>query len=95
MIAFAMGFFCRYQQAFIPTITIPGPVPSGVSHLLSSSGIGGVRGRSVLALVPEMLRQTKEYEPVVYAVILILVMFLLPGGLITLPAWIRGKIKRG
>ncbi len=61
----------------------------------TGSVLGPVLGTFFMTLVPEMLRQTKEYEPVVYAVILILVMFLLPGGLITLPARIRGKIKKG
>jgi ABC-type branched-subunit amino acid transport system permease subunit len=44
-----------------------------------------------MILVPELLRGAKEYEPVVYAAILILVMFLLPGGLVTLPARLMGK----
>jgi ABC-type branched-subunit amino acid transport system permease subunit len=44
-------------------------------------------------LVPEFLRVAREYEPVVYAIILILVMFLLPGGLITLPARLLGQKK--
>jgi hypothetical protein len=37
------------------------------------------------------LRVARELEPVIYAVILIAVMFLLPGGLISLPARLRGK----
>lgn len=58
-------------------------------------GVGGVFGPLLgsffMTLVPEFLRETKEYEPVIYAVILILVMFLLPGGLITLPARLGRK----
>ena len=46
-----------------------------------------------MTLVPELLRVARELEPVIYAVILIAVMFLLPGGLITLPDRLRGKKK--
>jgi ABC-type branched-subunit amino acid transport system permease subunit len=44
-----------------------------------------------MTLVPELLRVARELEPVIYAVILIAVMFLLPGGLVSLPARLRGK----
>ena len=54
---------------------------------------GPLLGSFFLTLVPEFLRVAREYEPVVYAIILILVMFLLPGGLITLPARLLGQKK--
>jgi len=57
----------------------------------AGSVLGPPLGSFFLTLVPELLRVAREYEPVVYAVILILIMFLLPGGLITLPALWSGK----
>jgi branched-chain amino acid transport system permease protein len=58
-------------------------------------GAGGVWGPPLgsffMTLVPELLRVARELEPVIYAVILIAVMFLLPGGLITLPDRLRGR----
>jgi branched-chain amino acid transport system permease protein len=51
-------------------------------------------GSFFMTLVPELLRVAREYEPVIYAIILILIMFLLPGGLITLPDRLRGKQNR-
>jgi branched-chain amino acid transport system permease protein len=58
-------------------------------------GAGSVWGPPIgslfMTLVPELLRVAREYEPVIYAVILILIMFLLPSGLITLPARLLGK----
>lgn len=51
-------------------------------------------GSLFMTLVPEFLRVAREYEPVIYASILILIMFLLPGGLITLPNRLRGKGKK-
>ena len=79
-------FFTIWQSVYCLLFVIVGGI---------GSVLGPVLGTFFMTLVPEILRQTKEYEPVVYAVILILVMFLLPGGLITLPARIRGKIKKG
>lgn len=79
-------FFTIWQSVYCLLFVIVGGI---------GSVLGPVLGAFFMTLVPEILRQTKEYEPVVYAVILILVMFLLPGGLITLPARIRGKIKKG
>ncbi len=58
-------------------------------------GVGSVWGPPLgslfMTLVPEFLRVAREYEPVIYSIILIVVMFLLPGGLVTLPARLRGK----
>lgn len=52
----------------------------------AGSVFGPLVGSFFLTLIPEILRVAKEYEPIIYAIILILVMFLLPGGLISLPA---------
>jgi branched-chain amino acid transport system permease protein len=59
----------------------------------AGSVLGPLLGSFFLTLIPEFLRVAREYEPVVYAIILILVMFLLPGGLITLPARLLGQRK--
>lgn len=52
----------------------------------AGSVFGPLVGSFFLTLIPEILRVAKEYEPIIYAIILILVMFLLPDGLISLPA---------
>lgn len=57
----------------------------------AGSVFGPLLGSFFLTLIPEILRVAKEYEPVIYAVILILIMFLLPGGLISLPARLQRK----
>lgn len=57
----------------------------------ASSVLGPLLGVFFLTLIPEILRVAKEYEPVIYALILILIMFLLPGGLISLPARVQPK----
>jgi branched-chain amino acid transport system permease protein len=75
-------FFTIWQSVYCLLFVIVGGV---------GSVYGPPLGSFFMTLVPEFLRGTKEYEPVVYAVILILVMFLLPGGLITLPDRLRRK----
>jgi len=59
----------------------------------SGSVWGPPLGSLFMTFVPEFLRVAREYEPVVYSSILIAVMFLLPGGLVTLPQRLRGKGK--
>lgn len=75
-------FFTLWQSIYCLIFVIVGGTGSVLGPLL---------GSSFMILVPELLRGAKEYEPVVYAAILILVMFLLPGGLVTLPARLMGK----
>jgi branched-chain amino acid transport system permease protein len=79
-------FFTIWQSVYCLLFVIVG----GVGHVF-----GPLLGSFFMTLVPELLRKTKEYEPVVYAVILILVMFVLPGGLMTLPARVRAKFFHG
>lgn len=55
------------------------------------SRAGAVLGAAFLALAPELLRELKDAQMVIYGVILVLCMQFLPGGLASLPARIRGK----
>jgi branched-chain amino acid transport system permease protein len=47
---------------------------------------GPIAGTAVLLIIPELLRDLKEYVPFVYAGILLIVLFLMPQGLAGLPA---------
>jgi branched-chain amino acid transport system permease protein len=75
-------FFTIWQSVYCLVFVIVGGAGSVWGPLL---------GSFFMTLVPELLRVARELEPVIYAVILIAVMFLLPGGLVTLPARLRGK----
>lgn len=57
----------------------------------AGSVLGPLLGTFFLTMIPEILRVAREYEPIIYAIILILIMFLLPGGLISLPSLLRKK----
>lgn len=75
-------FFTIWQSIYCLIFVIVG----GAGHVF-----GPLLGSFFLTLIPEILRVTREYEPVIYALILILIMFLLPGGLISLPGRLKGK----
>jgi len=75
-------FFTIWQSVYCLLFVIVGGVGSVWGPLL---------GSFFMTLIPELLRVTRELEPVIYAVILIVIMFLLPGGLVTLPSRLRGK----
>jgi len=47
-----------------------------------------------MTILPEILRGAVSYEPAVSAVILIIVIFFLPGGLVSLPRVVRSLMTR-
>ena len=106
MIAFCLGcffaglsgsFYAHYFNFTSPEFfTIWQSIYCLIFVIVGGGGsvLGPFLGSLFMTLVPEFLRVAKEYEPVVYAIILILIMFLLPGGLVTLPDRLRGKEKK-
>ncbi len=55
---------------------------------------GPIVGTAVLLIIPEQLRDLKEYVPFIYAGILLIVLFLMPQGLAGLPGQIRRWLDR-
>ena len=55
---------------------------------------GAVTGAALLTALPEVFRGAVYYEPLLSAVVVILVVFFLPGGLITLPRLFREKVMK-
>jgi ABC-type branched-subunit amino acid transport system permease subunit len=55
---------------------------------------GPIVGTAVLLIIPEELRDLKEYVPFIYAGILLIVLFLMPQGLAGLPGQIREWFNR-
>jgi branched-chain amino acid transport system permease protein len=107
VLAFSLGcFFAGIAGAFyghyLSAIT-----PASFSFLLSiyvfiymvvggmQSFYGPIIGASILTLIPEFARGLKEYEPFVFAAILLLVIFFLRGGLVSLPQRLSYSIRRG
>ncbi|MBN1225867.1 MAG: branched-chain amino acid ABC transporter permease [Deltaproteobacteria bacterium] len=55
---------------------------------------GPIAGAVLLTLIPELFSALKEYQPFVFVLVLFLVVFLLPGGLMDLPSQIESRIRR-
>jgi branched-chain amino acid transport system permease protein len=55
---------------------------------------GPIVGTAVLLIIPEQLRDLKEYVPFIFAGILLIVLFLMPQGLAGLPGQIRQWFNR-
>ncbi len=53
--------------------------------------LGPIVGSIVLTVLPELFRMTKEIEPIITAVILLIIVIFLPGGLLSLPKMIRNS----
>jgi branched-chain amino acid transport system permease protein len=64
-----------------------------------NSFAGPIIGTAILVLIPEFFRSLKNYSPYIYAVILIIVVYLMPQGLVSLPqmvmGWYQGWRKGG
>ena len=59
---------------------------------------GPIIGTVVLFLLPQFARELKEYTPYLSAGLLLIVIFLMPNGLVSLPGMIRSwysKLKKG
>jgi branched-chain amino acid transport system permease protein len=55
---------------------------------------GPIAGTAVLLIIPELLRDLREYVPFVYAGILLVVLFLMPQGLAGLPGQLIRRFIR-
>jgi branched-chain amino acid transport system permease protein len=55
---------------------------------------GPIAGTAVLLIIPELLRDLREYVPFVYAGILLIVLFLMPQGLAGLPGQLIQRFRR-
>jgi branched-chain amino acid transport system permease protein len=54
---------------------------------------GAIVGAFILSLLPEFFRVLKEYQPFVFVGILLVIIFLLPEGLVSLPEAVKSRIK--
>jgi branched-chain amino acid transport system permease protein len=106
VLAFSLGcFFAGIAGAFYSHY-LSAITPASFGFLLSIyvfiyMVVGGMQrfsgpiiGACVLTLIPEFARGFKEYEPFVFAAILLLVIFFLRGGLVSLPQSLSYYIKK-
>ena len=106
VLAFSVGcFFAGIAGAFYSHY-LSAMAPGSFGFLLSIYVfiymiVGGLRrfagpivGAIILTLIPELARGVKEYEPLVFAAILLLVIFLLREGVVSLPQRLSHSIKK-
>jgi len=55
---------------------------------------GAILGAFILTLLPEFFRILREYQPFVFVGILLVIIFLLPDGLVSLPEAVKSRIKK-
>ena len=93
----AGGFYAPYAGLIAPgSFTVWASVMVFLSLVVGGVGSfwGPVVGAALMTVLPEVLRGAVGYEPMISAVILILIIFFLPGGLTSLPGVIRSKMMR-
>jgi len=96
VLAFSMGsFFAGIAGAFYAHyLTVLNPASFGFLFSIYAViyiTVGGTQrfsgpilGASILTLIPELMRGLKEYQPLVFAAVLIVTIFFMPNGLVGL-----------
>jgi branched-chain amino acid transport system permease protein len=87
------SFFAHYYGAIVPSTF--GPFKTIYVHVYAILGgvgfaiLGPVIGSFIMTIVPEILRVTKEVEPIFTGLLVILLVMFLPDGLMGLSSWRR------
>ncbi|TDB83585.1 branched-chain amino acid ABC transporter permease [Actinomadura sp. KC216] len=93
----AAGSLLAHTSAFIDPTSFHVEISLDVLLMLLLGGSGSLWGPPVgaviLTLIPEWLRDLADYKELVYALIILLVIVMLPGGLASLPATVRARLK--
>jgi branched-chain amino acid transport system permease protein len=86
------SLYAHYVQVLTPNLFGITPSLYAVIYVVvggTKRFAGAIVGAVLLTLVPELASGLQEYKPFIYVAVLYLVVFLLPGGLVDLPARIR------
>ncbi|TDD38388.1 branched-chain amino acid ABC transporter permease [Actinomadura sp. KC06] len=91
------GSLLAHTSAFIDPTSFHVEISLDVLLMLLLGGSGSLWGPPVgaviLTLIPEWLRDLADYKELVYALIILLVIVMLPGGLASLPNTLRARLK--
>ena len=93
----AGGFFASYSQVISPqSITLWAAMIVFIAMVVGGMGSiwGSVIGATLLTVLPELFRGAVYWEPLLVAIVVILVIFFLPGGLITLPRLFKKRLLK-
>jgi len=91
------GFYAHYMSVIVPnSFSLFYSIYLLVYMIVGGTNrfAGAILGAFILTLVPEVSRVFLEYQPFIFVLVLYLVIFLLPGGLVSLPKYILSRIKK-
>lgn len=91
------GFYAQYVSALDPTAfgflftiyILIYMIVGGAGHF-----VGPIVGATLLTVLPEVARPLKSFMPILFAAILMAVIFLMPEGLVGLPARIKKLLAK-
>lgn len=83
------SFYAHYQNLLVPnTFSFLLSIYVQMYALLGGLGYfiaGPIVGAGVMVFLPEYLRVTQQFQPILFAVMIILIVIFLPGGILSLP----------
>jgi branched-chain amino acid transport system permease protein len=93
----AGGLYCEYNSIITPSAFGFAYAMYVLIYMIVGGSLkfsGPVIGAVVLTLLPEVARPLKEYQPYIFGGVVILVMFFLPRGLVSLPGRLGTSFRR-
>jgi branched-chain amino acid transport system permease protein len=93
----AGGLYCQYNSIITPSAFGFAYAMYVLIYMIVGGSLkfsGPVIGAVVLTLLPEVARPLKEYQPYIFGGVVILVMFFLPRGLVSLPDRLKASLRR-
>jgi branched-chain amino acid transport system permease protein len=93
----AGGLYCQYNSIITPSAFGFAYAMYVLIYMIVGGSLkfsGPVIGAVVLALLPEVARPLKEFQPYIFGGVVILVMFFLPGGMVSLPGRLKASLRR-
>lgn len=99
-IGIAGSLFAHYMHLLSPNYSGQFAVMTSIYILIymvvggESSFFGPILGAAILTIVPELARPLKEYQPMIFGALLIIVVFFMPRGLMDLGSKSAGLYKK-
>jgi len=91
------GFYVQYVSAVDPTVFGFLPTIYMLIYVIvggEDSFLGPMVGAALLTILPEVARPLQSWMPLLFAAILMVIIFLLPEGLVGLPHRLVGLLKK-
>jgi branched-chain amino acid transport system permease protein len=96
------SFYAHYQNLLVPnTFSFLLSIYVQMFALIGGLGYfiaGPIVGGCVMVFLPEWLRVTEQFQPILYSILIILIVIFLPGGVLSLPRrfpWLTSWFRRG